>query len=314
MIMADLSIHGRDMTNPISKLRERDAKDTRCHKATGKQSLEAYFILYRTNRWPIMIVQPSSMPENPGTALITGAAKRIGRTIALHLAEAGYAIAIHHNHSGTDATTLADDIAQKGGRTALVQADLSDPLAVEGMIDQAVDQLGPVTLLVNNASLFEKDEATDFNLTSWNKHQNINLLAPLILAREMANALPTDRKGAIVNIIDQRVWKLTPQFFSYTLSKAGLHTATTTLAQALAPRIRVNAVGPGPTLGNERQDPADFEKQSKSVMLGRGPSPREIADAVLFLASAESITGQMIAVDGGQHLAWQTADVWGIKE
>jgi NAD(P)-dependent dehydrogenase (short-subunit alcohol dehydrogenase family) len=246
--------------------------------------------------------------------MVTGGARRIGRSIVERLAGDGYAVAIHCRRSSDAAEQLAARIRQAGGRAAVVQADLADAGAVGTILDAAGKALGPVTLLVNNASEFEPDEVETLSLERWDRHFAVNLRAPLFLARDFARQLPADREGCIVNIVDQRVWKPTPQFFSYTLTKAALFTATQTMAQALAPRIRVNAIGPGPTLSNERQGDDDFAKQSEAVLLGRGGTPDEIAEAVIFLARARSVTGQMIAIDGGQHLAWETPDVVGIKE
>jgi len=247
-------------------------------------------------------------------ALVTGGAKRIGRSIVERLAREGYAVAIHCRRSSDAAQALADRIAAEGGKAAVVQADLADAVAVGRLVDDAVRVLGPLTLLINNASEFEPDEVGTLSLERWDRHFAVNLRAPAFLARDFARQLPADREGCIVNIVDQRVWKPTPQFFSYTLTKAALFTATRTMAQALAPRIRVNAVGPGPTLANERQGHDDFAKQSSAVLLGHGGMPEEIAEAVVYLARARSVTGQMIAVDGGQHLAWETPDVAGIRE
>jgi NAD(P)-dependent dehydrogenase (short-subunit alcohol dehydrogenase family) len=249
-----------------------------------------------------------------GVALVTGGAKRIGRSIVQRLASEGYSIAIHCNRSVADAEALARDIRAHGGAATVVVADLSDAAAVERLIPDARQALGPLTLLVNNASAFEPDEAQTLTLARWEHHFAVNLRSPAFLARDFARQLPEGAAGCIVNVVDQRVWKLTPQFFSYTLTKAALFTATQTLAQALAPRIRVNAVGPGPTLVGARQEEADFAKQSAAVLLGRGGTADEIAEAVLYLAKARSVTGQMIAVDGGQHLAWETADVVGFAE
>jgi NAD(P)-dependent dehydrogenase (short-subunit alcohol dehydrogenase family) len=249
-----------------------------------------------------------------GVALVTGGAKRIGRSIVQRLASEGYSIAIHCNRSVADAEALARDIRAHGGAATVVVADLSDAAAVERLIPDARQALGPLTLLVNNASAFEPDEAQSLTLARWEHHFAVNLRSPAFLARDFARQLPEGAAGCIVNVVDQRVWKLTPQFFSYTLTKAALFTATQTLAQALAPRIRVNAVGPGPTLVGARQEEADFAKQSAAVLLGRGGTADEIAEAVLYLAKAGSVTGQMIAVDGGQHLAWETADVVGFAE
>jgi NAD(P)-dependent dehydrogenase (short-subunit alcohol dehydrogenase family) len=247
-------------------------------------------------------------------ALVTGGAQRIGRRIVERLAGEGYAVAIHCRRSTDQAEKMATSIREQGGRAAVVQADLADGDAVERLVPEAVRALDPLTLLVNNASEFEPDEVETLSQDRWDRHFAVNLRAPAFLARDFARQLPADGQGCIVNIVDQRVWKPTPQFFSYTLTKAALFSATQTMAQALAPRIRVNAVGPGPTLSNVRQGNEDFAKQSEAVLLGRGGTPDEIADAVLYLAKAGSVTGQMIAVDGGQHLAWETPDVAGIKE
>jgi NAD(P)-dependent dehydrogenase (short-subunit alcohol dehydrogenase family) len=246
--------------------------------------------------------------------LVTGGAKRIGRSIVERLAVEGYAIAIHHGRSSEEAEQLRASLAARGTRAALLQADLADQDVVDRLIESAEAALGPVSLLVNNASEFQPDEATTLERTLWDRHFAVNLRAPAFLARDLARRLPADQEGCVVNIIDQRVWKPTPQFFSYTLTKAALFAATRTLAQALAPRIRVNGIGPGPTMRSARQEEADFARQSAAVLLGRGPTPDEIADAVAFLARSRSITGQMIAVDGGQHLAWETDDVVGFKE
>lgn len=247
-------------------------------------------------------------------ALVTGGARRIGKRIVERLAGEGYAVAIHCRRSSDEAAMLAQTILSAGGKAAIVQADLADAEAVSRLVDKAVSALGPLTLLVNNASEFEPDEVHTLTTERWDRHFAINLRAPAFLARDFANQLPPDAEGCIINIVDQRVWKPTPQFFSYSLTKAALFAATQTMAQALAPRIRVNAVGPGPTLSNTRQGDEDFGKQSRAVLLGHGGTPDEIADAVLYLAKARSVTGQMIAVDGGQHLAWETPDVVGIKE
>lgn len=247
-------------------------------------------------------------------ALVTGGAQRIGRSIVERLTNEGYAVAIHCNRSTVAAQEIANRIHASGAEAAIVRADLSDADAVDGLMKAAVDALGPVTLLVNNASVFEADELTTLTQEQWDRHFAVNLRAPSFLARDFARQLPSDQEGCIVNIVDQRVWKPTPQFFSYTLTKAALFAATRTMAQALAPRIRVNAIGPGPTLANERQAEEDFARQSGAVLLGHGATPDEIADVVIYLAQARSVTGQMIAVDGGQHLAWETPDVVGIRE
>ncbi|KPF72225.1 short-chain dehydrogenase [Bosea sp. AAP35] len=242
-------------------------------------------------------------------ALVTGGARRIGRAIVERLADAGYAVAIHCGSARDEAQALAEAITQRGGRAMVVPADLVDPAAVDALMPAVESALGPVTLLVNNASSFLIDEVTAIDVATWNRQFSINLRAPSVLAGALANSLPEGRHGAIVNIIDQRVWKLTPQYYSYTLTKAALLTATKTMAQALAPRIRVNAVGPGPTLPNPHDGADAMEQEAAGTLLQRKIDPRDIAEAVLYLAQARSITGQMIAVDGGQHLGWRTPDI-----
>jgi NAD(P)-dependent dehydrogenase (short-subunit alcohol dehydrogenase family) len=242
-------------------------------------------------------------------ALVTGGAKRLGRAIVEALSEAGYAVAIHCNESVAEAEALAGEIMARGGAAAVVSADLADPHAVEGIVAAAQMQLGPVTLLVNNASMFARDSVTALDVPTWNRQFSVNIRAPSVLAGAMANALPEGRDGCIVNILDQRVWKLTPEFYSYTLSKAAMWAATRTMAQALAPRIRVNGVGPGPTLANPQDGDALFAREAAGTLLGREVSPREIAEAVLYLARARAVTGQMLAVDSGQHLGWRTPDI-----
>jgi len=248
------------------------------------------------------------------TILITGAAKRIGRQLALDLADAGHDIVIHCNTSRSEAEGVAGLILGKGRRVAVVQGDLAHSGVAERLIHDAVKVLGPVTVLINNASLFEPDEVGEITQASWTAHQDTNLRAPVMLSQAFARQLPAGRHGNIINIIDQRVWKLNPRFFSYTMSKTGLWTATRTLAQALAPRIRVNAIGPGPALPSARMDQAEFDKQARLTLLGRGTSPQEISDAAKFILSQPALTGQMIALDGGQHLVWQTPDVVEVQE
>lgn len=247
-------------------------------------------------------------------ALVTGGAKRIGRAISLRLGRAGYAVAIHGRGPSEEAEALRVELTANGGLAAIVTGDLADPAAVDRLIPQAREALGPVKLLVNNASVFLPDDVRRLDLATWERHFAVNLRAPTFLAAAFAAQVPPEAEGAVVNILDQRVWRPTPQSFSYTLTKAALHTATKTMAQALAPRIRVNAVGPGPTLMSTRQTPEDFARQVAALPLGTGPTPDDIAEAVLMLANARTVTGQMIAPDSGQHLAWETPDVVGVSE
>ncbi len=239
-----------------------------------------------------------------GVALITGAAKRIGRAIALALADAGYDIAVHYGTSHQDADSVVAAIVAKGRHAVALQADLTHEAEVSALVGTAAKALGPVTCLVNNASLFERDEALTVTRESWDAHLDTNLRAPFVLMQEFARALPADASGNIVNIVDERVWNLTPHFISYTLSKAGLWTLTQAMAMALAPRIRVNGIGPGPTLPSPRQSAEQFAKQQAGVPLKRGATPEEIAEAVRFIVANGAMTGQMIALDGGQHLGW----------
>jgi NAD(P)-dependent dehydrogenase (short-subunit alcohol dehydrogenase family) len=247
-----------------------------------------------------------AMPEqSQQAALITGAGRRIGAAIARALAGAGYAVVLHANRSRGEAEKLAGEIVAAGGRAAVVLADFNDQEAARGLV-KAAAAFGPLTLLVNNAGAFEPDEIATLERARFEHAFAVNLAAPLFLAQAFAAQAPDG--AAIVNIIDQRVFKPTPRFLSYTLSKSALLTATTTLAQALAPKVRVNAVAPGPTLPSPRQTPAQFAAQAASLPLQKGPSPDDIAAAVLYLAQAKSVTGVTVAVDGGQHIAWRTPD------
>jgi NAD(P)-dependent dehydrogenase (short-subunit alcohol dehydrogenase family) len=254
------------------------------------------------------------MTETPKTALITGAARRIGRAIAEDLAAHGFAVAIHCNDSRHEADALAGEIRGNGGRAVVLQADLMDIAAAGKLIGEAADALGPIGLLVNNASAYESDSVTDFAWDTWDLHFALHLKAPVLLSRNFAGALPEGNEGLIVNIIDQRVWKPTPRHFTYMLSKSALWTATRTMAQALAPRIRVNAIGPGPTLANSRQQPSDFQAQVDGLILKRAADLPEFGATIRYLLDTPSVTGQMIAIDGGQHLAWRTPDVTGMAE
>jgi NAD(P)-dependent dehydrogenase (short-subunit alcohol dehydrogenase family) len=246
-----------------------------------------------------------SIPETvPRTALVTGAGHRIGRAVALELARSGFAVAIHCYRSRAEADAVVAEITRGGGRAAVVTANLADEADTQQLVAAAAGALGPLGVLVNNASLFERDEALTATRASWDAHLETNLRAPFVLAQSFARQLSDGHEGAIINLVDQRVWNLTPHFVSYTLSKAGLWALTQSMALALAPRIRVNGIGPGPTLPSPRQSPEQFRRQSETMPLQRGTSPEEIADAVRFILAAPSMTGQMIALDGGQHLGW----------
>ena len=245
----------------------------------------------------------------PGAALVTGAGARLGRAMAEALGKDGWLVIVHYNSSSEGAEQTAGAIRAAGGQAITLQADLSDEAATGDLILHAAEKAGqPVTLLVNSASVFEEDSALDHTRESWDLHMNANLRAPIHLAQAFAEALPRGEKGLVVNMIDRRVWKLTPNFFTYTLSKAALWQATKTLAQALAPHVRVNAIGPGPTLKSKHQSDDEFAAETEATLTGEGSSPDEIVNALRYLVSASSVTGQMIASDGGQHLMWQTPD------
>lgn len=248
--------------------------------------------------------------SGPGPVLVTGAARRIGRAIAQALAHGGRGVVLHASQrSLAEVERVAQVIRESGGRAGAIAADLASADETQGLVAAAERLFGPLTLLVNNASLFTPDAAADFTLELYESHFAVNLRAPLILARDFAARLPEGIDGAIVNVIDQRVWRLTPHDFTYTLSKSALWTATRTLAQAFAPRIRVNAVGPGPVFPNAAYGQAAFEREARAVPLGHSAEVEGVVDAVAYLARARSVTGQMIAVDSGQHLAWETPDV-----
>ncbi len=252
---------------------------------------------------------PNEINGAPGispVALVTGGARRIGLRISERLAEAGYAVVLHSGGASKDeAERAAARIEAAGGRAAALSLDLSDAAATGILIARAGALFGPLTLLVNNASMFEDDSAGDFDAAGFDRHIAVNLRAPAVLARDFARQAPEEGGASIVNIIDQRVLRLTPQFFSYTLSKAALWAATLTMAQAFAPQgVRVNAVGPGPVFPNASEGEAGFKREVQALPLGRAVDPDDIADAVLYLARAHNVTGQMIAVDAGQHLAW----------
>lgn len=256
-------------------------------------------------------------------ALVTGAGKRLGREMALYLARRGYDVAIHYAASRSEAEAVVQDITAMGRRACALRADLLIEAQVEKLIPLAVRGLGgPLTVLVNNASIFEYDTIRSATRKSWDRAMESNLRAPFVLTQAFAAQVPeagvdaageTVASGLVVNMIDQRVHKLTPEFMSYTLAKMGLWALTRTAAQGLAPQIRVNAIGPGPTLQGARQSDGHFARQRAATVLRRGANPADITAALGFFLDSPAVTGQMIAVDGGQHLGWQTPDVLGVE-
>lgn len=245
-----------------------------------------------------------------GPTLVTGASRRIGLAIAGRLAHEGRPVVLHASPRSFDAAELAvEAIRRRGGRASAIAADLQSAADVERVVAMAASAFGPLALLVNNASIFETDTAESFSLDQYERQFAINLRAPLVLARDFAAQLPARAEGVIVNVIDQRVWRLTPRNFTYTLTKSALWTATRTMAQAYAPRIRVNAVGPGPVFPSAVAGESGFKTESHNVPLGRPADVAGVVEAVIYLSKARSVTGQMIAVDSGQHLAWRTPDV-----
>jgi NAD(P)-dependent dehydrogenase (short-subunit alcohol dehydrogenase family) len=247
-----------------------------------------------------------------GAALVTGAGRRVGRALALALAAAGLDVAVHYRGSADEAGEVVTEIRAMGRRAAAVSADLCRPAETATLVERAADAVGPLHLLVNNASLFHADRFGALDLELWERHFETNLRAPILLAQAFASQAPAalaDGEAMILNILDQRVLHANPQFFSYTLSKSALWTATRTMAQTLAPRIRVNAVGPGPTLASIHQDAAAFAAEAQATPLAKAVEPQDICAAALYLLNARAVTGQMIAVDAGQHLAWRTPDI-----
>ncbi|MGY5779114.1 SDR family oxidoreductase [Rhizobium sp. LEGMi135b] len=247
--------------------------------------------------------------EKLRTALITGASKRIGLAIAEDLSANGFAVALHANQSLAEAEEIAAKLRQMGRRAIAIKADLQNLAETSTLIERVAGALGPLDLLVNNASAFLGDSADHFDGEAFEAHFAIHVRAPSILAADFVRQLPEPHPGLIVNMVDQRVWALNPRFYSYTLSKAALWTATQTMAQTFAPRIRVNAIGPGPTVRSVRQTEEDFQAQIDGLILKAAPGLEEFGRTIRFLFDTPSITGQMIALDGGQHLAWETPDV-----
>jgi len=254
------------------------------------------------------------MNKQPRNALVTGGAQRIGRAISIALASAGYGVCIHHHASADAAQSLVNEINAQGGHAEAIAADLSVESETATLIARAGSAMGPLDLLVNNAALFERDEVHTTTKESWDRHMDVNLRAPFILTQAFASARAEGITGNVVNILDQRVRNLTPHFLSYTLSKAGLWTLTRTLALALAPDVRVNGIAPGPVLASPRQSEDAFKRQAEATPLGRAISPEEVAKGVLFILEAGSLTGQMIALDSGQHLHWAAPDSLEVEE
>jgi NAD(P)-dependent dehydrogenase (short-subunit alcohol dehydrogenase family) len=245
-------------------------------------------------------------PAIPRTALVTGGARRIGRAISLALAEAGFDVAVHYHTSGEAADATCADIRRSDRQAVALRADLGDEAQTAALPRRAREALGPIGVLVNNASPFERDEWHDATRSSWDAHIEPGLRAPFVLMQEFARALPDKAEGAVINMLDQRVWSLTPHFVSYSVAKSGLWALTQSMALALAPRIRVNGIGPGPTLPSPRQTTEQFTLQCASTPLKRGTSPDEIARTVIAILSLPAMTGQMLALDGGQHLQWRS--------
>jgi NAD(P)-dependent dehydrogenase (short-subunit alcohol dehydrogenase family) len=256
------------------------------------------------------------------TALVTGAGKRLGRAMALYLAKRGHDVAVHYASSAAEAEAVADEIRAMGRKAVTLQADLLVEAETAALIPAAVAALGPLTVLVNNASIFEYDRIETSTRESWDRHMESNLRAPYVLTQGFARQCPPATmdengeplaQGLVINMIDQRILKLTPEFSSYTIAKMGLWALTRTAAQGLAPHIRVNAIGPGPTLQGARQSADHFARQRAATVLGRGANPSDITAALGFFLDSPAVTGQFLAIDGGQHLAWQTPDVLGVE-
>jgi NAD(P)-dependent dehydrogenase (short-subunit alcohol dehydrogenase family) len=256
------------------------------------------------------------------TALVTGAGKRLGRAMALYLAGRGHDVAVHYASSASEAEAVVAEIRAMGRRAQAFQADLLDEAQVQALVPAVTAALGPLTVLVNNASIFEYDRIETSTRESWDRHIGSNLRAPYVLTQAFAKqcppAVPDDSgeplaQGLIVNMIDQRILKLTPEFSTYTIAKMGLWALTQTAAQGLAPHVRVNGIGPGPTLRGERQSETHFANQRAATVLERGSNPQDIVAALGFFLDSPAVTGQFIAVDGGQHLGWKTPDVLGVE-
>jgi NAD(P)-dependent dehydrogenase (short-subunit alcohol dehydrogenase family) len=243
--------------------------------------------------------------DNPGTVLVTGAGRRLGRTIARDLANRGWRVGIHYHASSAEALALVAEIEGKGGRAAALGADLGRLDELGPLMQACAEVLGSPTCLINNAARFAWDNLATLDGESWQAHLDVNLRAPIFLTQAFAKALPDRATGNVINLLDQKVLRLDPRYFSYTIAKAALWTATQAMAQALAPQIRVNAIAPGPVLKSQGQSQAEFERECQATLLGRGVDAEDVTAAIHFLLDTPSITGQIIALDAGQHLAWQ---------
>lgn len=258
-----------------------------------------------------------------GAALVTGGSARLGKAMALYLAERGYDVAVHFNAGQAAAQAVVDQIESMGRKAVAVQADLLIEAETEALIPNAAAALGqPLTVLVNNASIFEYDTIETATSESWDRHIGSNLRAPFVLTQAFAAQCPAAvpdemgeplASGLVVNMVDQRARKLTPEFMTYTIAKMGLWAFTQTAAQGLAPDIRVNAIGPGPTLQGARQSDDHFRRQRENTVLQRGANRSDITAALGYFLDSPAVTGQLLCVDGGQHLAWQTPDVLGVE-
>ena len=256
------------------------------------------------------------------TALVTGAGKRLGRAMALYLAGRGHDVAVHYASSAQEAEAVVAEIRAMGRKAQAFQADLLDEAQVQALVPAVTAALGPLTVLVNNASIFEYDRIDTATRQGWDRHIESNLRAPYVLTQAFARQCPPARtdtngeplaQGLVINMIDQRILKLTPEFSTYTIAKMGLWALTQTAAQGLAPHVRVNGIGPGPTLRGARQTEDQFARQRAATVLGRGADPADITAALGFFLDSPGVTGQFIAVDGGQHLGWKTPDVLGVE-
>lgn len=268
------------------------------------------------------VLRREGRDRDMGKALVTGGARRLGRAMALHLAARGHDVAIHYDRSEAEAQAVAAEIRAMERRAAVLQADLLDEAAMADLVPRAAGALeGPLTVLVNNASIFEYDTLATATKTGWDRHIGSNLRAPFVLTQAFAaQAAPAGTEGGepvatglVVNMIDQRVLKPTPEFMTYTIAKMALWAFTRTAAQALAPAIRVNAIGPGPTMQGARQTAPHFARQRQATILQRGADPDDICAALSYFLDARAVTGQLLCIDGGQHLAWQTADILGVE-